>query len=254
MKRATKLVIALGTALTLGLGAAAISAQPFGYGQGCGTGPGMMGGYGGQGGGGRMGGYGPSRGMGPGMMGGYGGQGWGGRMGGYGPGYGMGPGMMGGYGPGWGGHMGGYGPGYGMGPGMMGGYGQGRGGHMGGYRQGNADENLAALKTELGITAQQDVAWQAFAKNAKQQSENRPALFAKMREARDGAKSAPELLAQQSEFMKQRQLEMAANAAALKDLYAALTPEQKVIADQRFGGFGPGRIQGNRTGPRGYAR
>src|SRR5674476_1691787 len=193
MKRATKLVIALGTALSLGLGAAAISAQPFGYG--------------------------PGWGMGPGMMGGYGGQGWGGRMGGYGPGYGMGPGMMGGYGPGWGGHMGGYGPGYGMGPGMMGGYGQGRGGHMGGYRQGNADENLAALKTELGITAKQDTAWQAFAKNAKQQNEGRQAWFAKMLEARDGAKSTPELLAQQAEFMKQRQLEMAAKAAAVKDLY-----------------------------------
>ena len=204
MKRATKLVIALGTALTLGLGAAAISAQPFGYG--------------------------PGWGMGPGMMGGYGGQGWGGRMGGYGPGYGMGPGMMGGCG------------------------GQAGGGRMGGHGPGHAGERLARLKIALGITAQQDVAWQAFAKNAKQQSENRQAWFAKMREARDGAKSAPEMLAQRSEFMKQRQLEMAANVAAFKDLYAALTPEQKVIADQRFGGFGPGRIQGNRTGPRGYAR
>lgn len=161
MKRATKLVIALGTALTLGLGAAAVSGQPFGYG--------------------------PGHGMGPGMMGGHGGQAWGGRMGGHGPGH--------------------------------------------------ADERLARLKIALGITAQQDVAWQAFAKNAKQQSENRQAWFAKMREARDGAKSAPEVLAQRSEFMKQRQLEMAANVAAFKDLYAALTPEQKLIADQRFGGF-----------------
>ncbi len=108
---------------------------------------------------------------------------------------------------------------------------------MGGHGPGHADERLARLKIALGITAQQDVAWQAFAKNAKQQSENRQAWFAKMREARDGAKSAPEVLAQRSEFMKQRQLEMAANVAAFKDLYAALTPEQKLIADQRFGGF-----------------
>jgi len=159
MKQATKIVIALGTALTLGLGAAAVSGHSFD------------------------------------------------------------------------------GPGYGMGPGMMGGNGQGWGGHMGGNGQGNADENLAALKTELGITAKQDAAWQAFAKNAKQQNEGRQAWFAKMREARDGAKSAPERLAQQAEFMKQRQLEMASNVAALKDLYAALTPEQKLIADRRFGGF-----------------
>ena len=54
--------------------------------------------------------------------------------------------------------------------------------------------------------------------------------------------------------MKQRQAEMAANAAVLKDLYAALTPEQKAIADQRFGGFGPGWKQGHRGGPGGYAR
>ena len=150
-------------------------------------------------------------------------------LGGYGPGFGMGPGMMGGYGPG-----------YGMGPGMMGAW-------------GNADESLAALKTELGITDKQDGAWQAFAKNAKQQSESRKAWFAKMQEAR-GAGSAPELLALQTEHMKQRQAEMAANAAALKDLYATLTPEQKAIADQRFGGIGPGWHQGYRGGARGYAR
>ena len=163
----------------------------------------------------------------------------GGHMGGgygAGPGYGMGAGMMGGAGPG-----------YGMGPGMMGGYASGNAMHgygmgpqaMFNADSGNADGGLAALKAELGITANQDAAWQAFAKNAAQQNENRQAWFAKMHEAR-GAGSAPELLAQQTELMKQRQAEMAANAAALKDLYAALTPEQKVIADQRFGRFGPG--------------
>lgn len=235
MKRASKIVIALGAALTLGLGAAAVSAQPFGYGMG----PGMMYGYG------QGYGAGPGYAMGPGMM--YG----------NGPGYGMGwGGHMGGYGPGWGGHMGGYGPGYGMGPGMMYGYGPGYG--MGPQAMfnaysGNADEGLAALKSELGITAKQDSAWQAFVSNAKKQSENRQAWFAKMQDARN-AGSAPELLAQQAEFMKQRETEMAANATALKNLYATLTPEQKAIADQRFGGFGPGWNQGYRGGRRGYGR
>ena len=202
MKRITRIAVAVGAALTLGLGAAAVSAQPFGYG------------------------------MGPGMM------------GGYGPGYGMGPGMMGGYGPrngmGWaGGHMGGYGPGYGMGPQAM----------FNAY-SGNADEGLAALKSELGITAKQDSAWQAFADSAKQQNENGQAWFAKMHEARS-AGSAPEALAQQTEFMKQRQAEMEANTAALKNLYATLTPEQKAIADQRFGGFGRGYSAGYGRGFRG---
>ena len=195
MKRATKIVIALGTALSLGLAAAAVGARPFGYGAGWG----------------------------------------GGHMGGYGQGYGMGPGMMGGYGPG-----------YGMGPqGMYNAY------------PGTAEERLTGLKSELGITADQDTAWQAFVKNAKQQNENRQTWFAKMHEAR-AAGSLPELLAQQTEFMKQRQAEMEANAAALKDLYATLTPEQKTIADQRFGGFGPGYGagygRGYRSGPGGRFR
>ncbi len=195
MKRTTKIFITVGTALSLGLAAAAVSAQP------------------------------------------------------YGPGWGGGP--MGGYGPGW--HMGGYGPGSGMGPGMMGGYGPGYG--MGpqarfGGNYGNVDDNLAALKTELGITAKQDAAWQAFTKNAKQQNENRQAWFAKMQQARS-AGSAPELLAQQTEILKQRQTELEAEAAALKNLYAVLTPEQKTIADQHFGGFGPAncaRAYGGRGG------
>lgn len=141
-----------------------------------------------------------------------------------------------GYGPGWGGgHMGGYGQGYGM------------------HAWGNADENLVALKSELGITDKQDAAWQAFAKHAKQQQEKRLAWFAKMQETRS-AGSAPERLAQQTEFMKQRQAEMEANVAALKNLYAALTPEQKAIADQRFGGFGPGYGAGYGRGSRGYSR
>ena len=194
MKRATKVLVTVGTALTLGLAAAAVSAQSYGPGWG----GWHMGGYG----------AGPGYGMGPGMM------------GGYGPGYGMGPGWgMRGYGGG---------PGYGMGPQAM----------FGG-NYGNVDDSLVTLKEQLGITAKQDGAWQAFAKNAKQQSENRQAWFAKMQQARS-AGSAPEFLAQQTEFMKQRQTELEANAAALKNLYAALTPEQKAIADQSFGGYGPG--------------
>src|SRR3989304_3927032 len=141
MKRATKIVIAVGTALSLGLAAAAVGARPSGYGAG-----------------------------------------WGG------------------------GHMGGYGPGYGMGP-------------QGMYNAfpGTAEERLTGLKSELGITADQDTAWQAFVKNAKQQNENRQAWFAKMHEARS-AGSLPELNAQQTELMKQRQAEMEANTAALKNL------------------------------------
>jgi Spy/CpxP family protein refolding chaperone len=230
MKRMTKIAVALGAALTLGLGAAAVNAQPYSYGMG----PGMMGGYGP--------GYGAGSGYGPGGMG-------PGAMHGYGPGYGRGPGSMGGYGPGYGmgpGMMYGYGPGYGMGPQAM----------FGGY-YGNSDESLAAIKAQLGVTAKQDAAWQAFAKNAKKQSENRQAWFAKMQQARS-AGSAPEFLAQQTEIVKQREAELEADTAALKNLYAVLTPEQKTVADQLFGGncpgYGAGYGRGYHGGPGGRFR
>lgn len=162
-----------------------------------------------------------------------------------GPGAGMGWGM----GPGYGMH------GHGMGPGQgMRGQGMGPGG---GAFPGAVEERLAALKSELGITAAQESAWQALVNNAKQHAENRQAWFAKMREART-ADSAPERLAQRTEIMKQRLAEMETNAAALKNLYAVLSPEQKLIADKRFGGFGPrvgaGYGPGQRGGPGGRFR
>jgi LTXXQ motif family protein len=196
MKRTTKIALAVGAALSLGLGVAAVSAHPYGMGWDSGYGAG--------------------------------------------PGYGMGYGMHG-YGP----------QGYGMGPGWgMRGYGTGPQGMFG---AGTAEERLAGLKSELGITAQQDTAWQAFVKSAKERDESRQAWFTKMREAR-AAGTLPELLAQQDEVFKQHQAERQAAASALKSLYAALTPEQKAIADQRFGGFGPGYGAGYGRGPGGRFR
>jgi len=207
MKRITKIALDAGAALSLGMAAAAVQAQPYG----------MMGGYGGHGPG-MMGGYGPGYGMGPGAMG-----------NGYGPGYGMGPGAMGG----------GYGPGYGMGPQNM----------TGNYPNAAAN-GLTGMKQQLGITAKQEPAWQAFADSQKKQDESRQAWFDKMREARANG-STQDMLAQQTEFMKQRQAEMNAHTTAMQNLYAALTPEQRAIADQRFGGFGPQYGAGYGRGYRG---
>lgn len=181
MRKTTKIALAVGAALTLGLAAAELTAHPSDQ------------------------------------------EGWGG----YGPGYGMHGYGMHGYGMGYGMH--GYGPGYGMGPGAGMGY---------GAYSGAAQERLAGLKAELGITAQQEPAWQAFVASAKQREASREALFDKMREART-AGSLPERLAQRDEFFKQQQADRQAATAALKDLYAALSPEQKALADERFGGFGP---------------
>lgn len=139
--------------------------------------------------------------------------------------------------------MGGYGPGYGMG------YGMGPQAMYNAY-PGAAEQRLAGLKQELGITAMQESAWQAFVNSEKKLDETRRAWFGKMHEAR-AAGSAPEMLAQQTEFMKQRQSELEAEATALKNLYTALTPDQKAAADQLFGGFGPGYGAGYGRGCRG---
>jgi Spy/CpxP family protein refolding chaperone len=158
------------------------------------------------------------------------GMGWGG-----GPGYGMhGYGMGPGFGPGAGGEPC-YGPGAGFGPGAM----------FNAY-PGTVEDRLAETKSTLGITPKQEAAWKAYADNVKKHTESRQAWFAKMREAR-ATGSAPEMLEQRAEIAKLRQSELESRAKAFKDLYAALTPEQKEIADQTLGGFGPGY----RRGPRG---
>jgi len=210
MRKGTKIVAVVGTALSLGLAAAELSAQPSGMGwAGHGSGFGMHGsamGYG----------MGPGAGMGYAM-----------RGNGMGPGAGMGYGMHG------------YGMGYGM-----------HGDGMGFNAQPEAVENrLLALKTELGITAEQESAWQAFVDHSNTQAESRQAWFAKLREAQS-AGTAPELFAQRAEIAKQRQVALQSTTTALRNLYAVLRPEQKAVADRAFGGFGPGY----RGGPIGRVR
>jgi Spy/CpxP family protein refolding chaperone len=129
----------------------------------------------------------------------YGGMGGGGMMGG---------GMMGG------------------GPGMMGG---------GGYGY-NVEDRLAAQKSALKITPEQESAWSAYADVAKKQFD----VMLAQREAM--WKSAPSSSADRfelhSKFMAQRAQQHEALSTAYKSLYAVLTPEQRALADQR-GGFGP---------------
>jgi len=123
------------------------------------------------------------------------------------------------YGMGGGAMMGG-----GMGPGMMGGYGY------------NVEDRLAAQKSALKITPEQEDAWKAYADVAKKQSD---AMFAQ-HEAM--WKSAPSSSAERyelhSKFLAERAQQHTALSTAYKSLYAILTPEQRAAADQR-GGYGP---------------
>lgn len=102
-----------------------------------------------------------------------------------------------------------------------------------------AEQRLGELKTELKITAAQDPAWTAFAGKAKEQAQTMQARRVKMQE---GAGPTPDRMAQRTEFMKQRMAGMESMNAAMKDLYAVLTPEQKAVADRRFGHAGGPRM------------
>ncbi len=163
MKRITKIAFGVGTALTLGLGAAMVSAHPQGYG----------------------------------------------------------PGM------GWGGHMGGYGP-----QGMMGnGYGYANPGAA-------IEGRLAETKAQLHISDKQEAAWKAYAEQVTAQAESMQAWHAAMWNTAQA--TAPERLAQRDALMKQRLAQHEAMTAAFNDLYKALSPEQRAIADQGFLAMGPG--------------
>jgi len=142
-----------------------------------------------------------------------------------------------GYGPG-----AGYGPGncvQGAGPGAQG-PGAGRYGHGRWSNPAATVEGyLASLKVELKITPDQDRAWQSFSTSARKQAEatnaRREQMFA---QGSADKQAAPDRLAQRAEFAKQGAASMEAMSAAVKDLYAVLTPEQKAIADRQLA-YGP---------------
>lgn len=127
--------------------------------------------------------------------------------------------------------------GSGMGPGS-GPMGAMRGASAPGGPQGTGDPtarmetHLSTLKAELKITPAQEPAWQAFVGQAKQQAQGHQAMRGTMQ---GGTGSAPDRMAQHTEMMKQHVAGMEKMNSALKDLYAALTPEQKATADKRFG-------------------
>ena len=155
---------------------------------------------------------------------------------GQGPGFGSGAGMGRGMGPGGGpGPMMGYGPmGHGMGPQAY------------GNPAAAADWRLSGLKSELKITAAQESAWKLFADQTKQQAEAMQALMATAQGSAQA--SAPERLDLRNQMMKKRQEQMEKTTTAFKDLYAVLTPEQKVLADQHIGMMGGRGMAFNRPG------
>ena len=129
--------------------------------------------------------------------------------------------------------------GHGFGPGMMGHGGPGM--MMGGGRgpmfaRNDADvskfqqERLAQLKSQLGITAEQQPAWDAFAAKAGEQAK---AMQALRKDAAAG--TAPERMKQGQQAMAERQKAMGSMSESLTKLYEALTPTQRDVLDRSFG-------------------
>ncbi|QNA87621.1 Spy/CpxP family protein refolding chaperone [Massilia sp. Dwa41.01b] len=117
------------------------------------------------------------------------------------------------------------------------------------------EQRVARLRAELKLTPQQEPAFSAFVAAGK------PAQRADARVGGERGKlaalPAPQRLQQHIERQKQRTARMEARLAALNNLYAVLTPEQKQVLDSkatRFGGRHHGhRGHGGRGGERGAA-
>jgi Spy/CpxP family protein refolding chaperone len=129
------------------------------------------------------------------------------------------------------------------------GQGAGRGG-MWSNPAAAVEGHLAALKVELKITPDQDTAWQAFTTKARQQADTMIARRAQMFSKTPATpQSAPERLAQHAAMAKQGAASLEVMSAAVKDLYAVLTPEQKALADRQLAHGPRGHFGGRR--PRG---
>lgn len=133
----------------------------------------------------------------------------------------------------------GFGHGPGFGPGMMGHGGPGMmmgGGHGPMFASNAADiakfqqDRLAQLKSQLGITAEQQPAWDAFAAQAAEQAKTMQALH---KDATAG--TMPERMKQHQQAMTERQKAMGSMSESFTRLYEALTPQQREVLDRSFG-------------------
>lgn len=133
--------------------------------------------------------------------------------------------------------------------GMAMGPGQGQMGRQGGMKfdpAQRAERHLQSLKTDLKLTPEQEPVWLAFAEKAK---ENAGKGMHGMRDQMTDQKlTAPERMAKMETLMSERLTTMKGVHESFNRLYAALTPEQKAVADQHHAkmgqGMGPKQGQG----------
>lgn len=150
-----------------------------------------------------------------------------------------------------GGGPGGY---YGMGGGMgmMGGGPGFMHGAMYGAQGGPMSaQSLDQFKSQLGITAEQQAAWQAFATKASEQFALMQSTHLAQQQGGAAGLPGPQQVDQHLALMGQHLAGMQQVNAAYSDLYGMLTPAQRTIADQQSGfagcaGMGNGMARGMR--------
>ncbi|KQV44668.1 MULTISPECIES: Spy/CpxP family protein refolding chaperone [unclassified Duganella] len=102
------------------------------------------------------------------------------------------------------------------------------------------DAHAKRMHDTLKITPAQEAAWQAYLSalksNMPQRGQFDRASFKNM--------PAPERMEKRIEMTKARLSRMESNLAATKTFYAALTPEQQKLFDEKAGHFGHGRHHG----------
>jgi protein CpxP len=108
-------------------------------------------------------------------------------------------------------------------------------------------QHAAKLRAELKLTPQQEPAFNAFLAAGK--PAQRPQ--ARSEHGKLAALPAPQRMQQHIERQKQRTARMEARLAALNNLYAVLTPEQKQVFDSKAMRFG-GKHRGHRGGHGGH--
>ncbi len=116
------------------------------------------------------------------------------------------------------------------------------------------EARLAYMKTALKITDAQQPQWEAFATVARKQAKEADARIQSHREKRAAnaerkRPTAIERLEGRQQFMAASSARIGERLAAQKPLYAALSPEQKQVADQLF--VGRGGKHGGRGGRHG---
>ncbi|GEM_PF-2580555 len=96
----------------------------------------------------------------------------------------------------------------------------------------NVEKRLARFKNELKITSEQERVWAMYAENTRNNVKD---IRDRMEEANhEQPQTAPERFDRHIELMKKRLVSFENMDDALKQLYAALTHEQKAIADRHF--------------------